>query len=123
VALEASGSVEDSNYWKNLVIELMKMIPAAPLGSQVLPGHPSRADKLADRVARRNPKVYDGNLDPVELEDWIREMEKIFTVVARREKNKYRDFLFNWRSRHLVGYCERQITRARAYLGKISRGA
>ena len=23
VALEASGSVEDSNYWKNLVIELM----------------------------------------------------------------------------------------------------
>ena len=77
VAIEVSSSVEDPNYWKNLVTELMKRIPAAPLGSQVLPEHPPRADKLADRVARRNPKVYDGSLDPVELEDWIRGMEKI----------------------------------------------
>ena len=40
VALEVSGRVEDPNYWKNLVIELMKRIPAAPSGSQVLSGHP-----------------------------------------------------------------------------------
>ena len=81
MALEASGSVEDPNYWKNLTIELTKRIPNAPLGSQVLPEHPPRSDKLADRVARRNPKVYDGNLDPVEVEDWIRGMEKIFAVI------------------------------------------
>ena len=40
VALEASGSVEDPNYWKNLITELMKRIPAAPSRSQVLPEHP-----------------------------------------------------------------------------------
>ena len=39
VAREASGSVEDPNYWKNL-IELMKRIPAAPSGSQAPPEHP-----------------------------------------------------------------------------------
>jgi len=76
VALEVSGSVEDPNYWKNWVIELMKRIPAAPSGSQVLPEYPPRSHKLADRVAQRNPKVYDGNLDPVELEDWIREWKR-----------------------------------------------
>ena len=88
MALEASGGVEDPNYWKNLVIELMKRIPAAPLGSQVLPGHPLRSDKLPDRVARRNPKFYDGNLDPTELEDWIRGMEKIFAVVGVPEEKR-----------------------------------
>lgn len=88
VAREVSGSVEDPNYWKNLVIVLMKRIPAAPSGSEVLPEHPPRSDKLVDRVARRNPKVYDGNLDVVELEDWIRGMEKIFTVVEVPEEKK-----------------------------------
>jgi len=66
----------------------MKRIPAAPSGSQVLPEHPPRSDKLVDRVARSNPKVYDGNLDPIELEDWIRGMEKIFTVVEAPEEKK-----------------------------------
>ena len=88
MALEASGSVEDPNYWKNLVIELIKRIPAAPSGSQVLQEHPPKSDKLADRVARRNPKVYDRNLDPVELEDWIRGMEKIFVVVEVPKEKK-----------------------------------
>ena len=35
-----------------------------------------------------NPKVYDGNLDLVELEDWISGMEKIFTVVEVPEEKK-----------------------------------
>jgi len=43
---------------------------------------------LADRVARCNPKVYDGSYDPVVLEEWIREMEKIFTVVEVPEEKK-----------------------------------
>jgi len=88
VALEASGSVKDLNYWKNLVIQLMKRIPAAPSGSQVFPEYPPRLDKLADRVALGNPKVYDENLDPVELEDWIRGMEKVFAVVEVPEEKK-----------------------------------
>jgi len=30
VTLEVSSSVEDPNYWKNLVMKLMKRIPPAP---------------------------------------------------------------------------------------------
>ena len=81
MALEAYSSVEDPNYWKNLVTELMKRIPTAPSGSKLLPEQPPRSNKLANSVARCNPKVYDRNLDPVELEDWIRRMDKIFAVV------------------------------------------
>jgi len=32
--------------------------------------------------------VYDGNYDPVVLEEWARGMEKIFTVVQVREEKK-----------------------------------
>ena len=49
---------------------------------------PLKEDKLADRVARRKPKVYDGSYDPVVLEGWIRGMEKIFTVVEVPEEKK-----------------------------------
>jgi len=53
----------------------MKRIP------QVHAETPPKEDKLADRVARCNSKVYDGSYDPAVLEEWIRGMEKIFTVV------------------------------------------
>jgi len=43
---------------------------------------------LADRVVRRNPKVYDGSYDPVVLEECIIEIEKIFTVVEVPEGKK-----------------------------------
>ena len=43
---------------------------------------------MADRVARHNPKVYDGSYDPVVLEEWIREMDKIFTMVKVPEEKK-----------------------------------
>jgi len=33
------------------------------------PENPHKPNKLADKVARCNPTVYDGKLDPVELED------------------------------------------------------
>ena len=46
---------------------------------------PPKDDKLADRVARCNPKVYDGNYDLVVLEEWVRGMEKIFTMVEAPE--------------------------------------
>ena len=49
---------------------------------------PPKEDKLADRVARRNPNVYNGSYDPVVLEEWIRGMEKIFIVVEVPEEKK-----------------------------------
>jgi len=60
----------------------MKQIPPAP--SEI----PRKDDKLADRVARHNLKVYDGKYDLVELEEWIRGMENIFTVVEIPNEKK-----------------------------------
>ena len=47
-----------------------------------------KEDKLADRIARRNPKVYDENYDPVVLKEWVREMKKIFTAKEVPEEKK-----------------------------------
>ena len=60
-------------------------LSSAPL---VPPENPPNTNKLADRVARRNLKVYDGNFDPIELEDWIRRMKKIFAGVEVPEEKK-----------------------------------
>ena len=60
----------------------MKQIPLVPAET------PLKDDKLVDRVAQCNPKVYDGNYDPVVLEEWVRGMEKIFTVVEVPEEKK-----------------------------------
>ena len=79
---ELANNIGDPNYWPALVAELMKRIPQVPTEA------PPKEDKLADRVARRNPKVYDGSYDPVVLEEWTREMEKIFTVVEVPEGKK-----------------------------------
>ena len=55
----------DPNYWQTLVLKLLKSNPPIPLKG------PAKEDKIADRVARRNPKIYDGKYDPIKLE-WIR---------------------------------------------------
>jgi len=60
----------------------MKWIPPTPIG--IL----AKDDKLADKVAWLNPKVYDGQYDLVELEEWMRGMEKIFTIVEVLEDTK-----------------------------------
>jgi len=39
-------------------------------------------------VAQRNPKTYDGKYDPVEQEERIRGIEKIFTVLELREEKR-----------------------------------
>jgi len=39
--------------------------------------NPAKDYKMADRVARCNPKVYDKKYNRVESEEWIRGMEKI----------------------------------------------
>ena len=65
---------------------LMKRIPSISSVPPIPSENPPKSDTLADRVAERNPKVYNGNLDPVELEDWIRRMEKIFAVVKVLEE-------------------------------------
>jgi len=64
IPLEFANDIGDPNYWLALVAELMKRIP------QVLIETPPKDDKLAHMLARRNPKVYDGNYDPVVLEEW-----------------------------------------------------
>ena len=75
ISPELANNIGDSNYWPASVAELMKRIP------QVLTKAPPKDDKLVDRVARCNPKVYDINYDPVVLEKCVRAMEKIFAVV------------------------------------------
>ena len=79
---ELANNLGNPGYWTILVAELMKRIPQVPTET------PPKEDKLADRVARRNPKVYNGSYDPVVLEEWIRGMEKIFTVVEVPEEKK-----------------------------------
>ena len=53
----------------------MKRIPPVPVDI------PFMDDELANRAARRNPKVYNGKYNPVELKEWIWGMEKIFAAV------------------------------------------
>ena len=79
---ELANNIGDLNYWPALVAELMKQIHQVPTKT------PPKDDKLADRVARRNPKVYDRNYDPIVLEEWVRGMEKIFAVVEVPEEKK-----------------------------------
>jgi len=55
---------------------------------QILAKTPPKEDKLVDRLAQCNPKVYDGNYDPVVLEEWVRGMEKNLTVVKVPEEKK-----------------------------------
>ena len=69
-------------------MKMMKRIPPIPPVPPVSPENPVSSDKLADRVVRRNPEAYDGNLDPVELEDWIREMKNIFIVAKVLEEKR-----------------------------------
>jgi len=40
------------------------------------------------RVARCKPMTYDGSFDPVVLEEWIRDMRKIFAVIEVPEEKK-----------------------------------
>jgi len=40
-----------------------------------------KGNKYFERVAKQNPKTYDGKEDPIILEEWVRQMEKIFDVV------------------------------------------
>mgnify|MGYP001029154274 CR=1 FL=1 len=59
-----------------------------PLIPPLPPKDSPESYKLANVVARHNPKVYDAKLDLIELGDWIRGMEKIFAVIeVPEEKN------------------------------------
>lgn len=47
------------------------------------PQPPSRDDRsIFDRFARHVPPTYDGAIDPVILEEWLREMEKLFDATG-----------------------------------------
>jgi len=79
---ELANNIGDLNYWLDLVAELMKRILQVP--TEI----PPNEDKLTDRVARCNPKVYNGTYDPAVSEVWIRGKEKIFTMVQVPEEKK-----------------------------------
>jgi len=49
----------------------------APISTESI----SKPDKLAERMAQFNHKVYDGKFNPIELEEWIKVTEKIFDVI------------------------------------------
>ena len=59
----------------------MKQIPPVPLLS-------SEEDRIANRVPQHNLKTYDGQYDPVELEEWLKGIEKIFIVPEVTEEKK-----------------------------------
>jgi len=82
IPLELANNIGDLNYWLALIAELMKRIPQVPTKT------PPKEDKLVDRIAHCNSKVYDRTYDPVVLEEWVRGMEKIFTVVEVPEEIK-----------------------------------
>ena len=68
-------NLNKSNYWQTLVSELMNCILS------VATKNPYKEDQIADGVAYRNLKTYDGKYNPMELEEWIRGMEKIFIII------------------------------------------
>jgi len=46
--------------------------------------NPLKEDKIVDGVAEE-PKTYDGKYDPVELEEYIRGIKKIFTIIEAQK--------------------------------------
>ena len=51
-------------------------------------GKDEQENKFFDKVVKRNPRTYGGREDPVLLEEWIRQMEKIFDVVEVPENRR-----------------------------------
>ncbi|KAK9697647.1 hypothetical protein RND81_08G051100 [Saponaria officinalis] len=51
-------------------------------------GQQQQLQAIFDKFARRRPPTYDGLCDPVVLEAWIREMEKLFTATLCPEDQK-----------------------------------
>ena len=84
---EAVSAPRDSTNIKNLVDgldpELMAkiMTEITKRLKQVEPEKSRSEAKFFDQVAKRNPNVYEGKEDPMILEEWIRQMKKIFDVV------------------------------------------
>ena len=60
----------------------MQRIPPAP------PINLPKEDKLIGRVARRNPKTYGGRYNPMELDEWIKTIEKIFVITKVPEEKR-----------------------------------
>ena len=82
---ELANNIGDPNYRPTdptLVPKVMKRIPQVPTKI------PLKDDKLADRVAQSNPIVYNGNYDPIVLEEWVRAIQKLFVVVEVPEEKK-----------------------------------
>ena len=77
VILETSSSAVGPEYWQNLVIKLMKRNPPIP------PKGPTKPNNVADRVAKRNLRTYEGKYDPVELNQTIWQIGSLNTTLGR----------------------------------------
>ena len=71
------GILDDLN--PELMAKIVAEVTKKLKGSESKGG--KQGNKFFDRVAKRNPKTYDGKEDPMLLEEWVRQMEKIFDVV------------------------------------------
>jgi len=84
---EAVSAPRDSTNIKNLLDGLDPKLMARIMTEitkrlkEVEPKKSGSETKFFDQVAKRNPKVYEGKEDPMILEEWIGQMEKIFDVV------------------------------------------
>ncbi|XP_021856761.1 uncharacterized protein [Spinacia oleracea] len=56
---------------ENAIIALANRTAAPP---------PNQGNSVFDRFYRHRPPTYEGTVDPVVLESWLREMEKLFTA-------------------------------------------
>jgi len=97
---EAVSAPRDSANIRNLVEGLEPELMAKIMTEitkklkEVEPEKTESETKFFDRVAKRNPKVYEGKEDPMILEEWIRQMEKIFDVVEVPDNKRIKIWTF-----------------------------
>jgi len=79
--LDNSTNIKNLVDWLNPELMAKIMIEITKRLKEVEPEKPGSETKFFDWVAKRNLKVYEGKEDPMILEEWIRQMKKIFDVV------------------------------------------
>ena len=85
----------DLELMAKIVAEVTKKLKG--LGS----GKDEQENKFFDRVAKRNPKTYDGKEDPMLLKECVRQMENIFDVMKVPDNRR-----INIRAFYLTGQAD-----------------
>ncbi len=58
---------------------------------------------ITRRIAQFKPSTYDGNAEPQKLENWVREIEKIFAVVGCPDIMKVNKQYSTWSDKLICG--------------------